>query len=257
MISRYCPASNGTTCCQAYQCCGKLCSSTTGSPSPASATCRRAPRTSTKRCVTPGTCGNGRAPEPAGESPAWQACRALGTEPPAGDGLVIVMGSSSGELLARKEEPGTAAVPVTRITFGLLCRGQHYPLIDEAGQKAPAPTWVKAEIIRGAHNNQIRALLWSEAMDKHAGWEVCCRCEDDGQKGAASRMGAGLLASAAGRAVAWVAVRRRGLEGQCAGVDAVAPAGGTGPVAVDMAQMTAAAAADHLGAAQQPALVRP
>jgi len=35
---------------------------------------------------------------------------------------VIVMGSSSGELLARKEEPGTAAVPVTRITFGLVCR---------------------------------------------------------------------------------------------------------------------------------------
>src|SRR5262245_60125030 len=118
MISRYCPASNGTTCRQAYQCCGKLCSSTTGSPSPASATCRRAPRTSTKRCVTPGTCGNGRAPEPAGESPAWQARRPLGTEPPAGGGVVIVMGSSSGELLARKEEPGTAAVPVTRITSG-------------------------------------------------------------------------------------------------------------------------------------------
>src|SRR5215469_6705133 len=122
MISRYCPASNGTTCRQAYQCCGKLCSSTTGSPPPASATCRRAPRTSTKRCVTPGTCGNGRAPEPAGESPAWQSCRPLGTEPPAGDEEVIVMGSSSGELLARKEEPGTAAVPVTRITFGWFAR---------------------------------------------------------------------------------------------------------------------------------------
>src|SRR5262249_59441169 len=63
--------------------------------------------------------------------------------------------------------------------------------------------------------------------------------------------------SAAGRAVAWFAVRRRGLKGQCAGVDAIAPAGGTGAVAEDMAQMTAAAAADHLGAAQQPGPVRP
>src|SRR5262249_29875636 len=69
--------------------------------------------------------------------------------------------------------------------------------------------------------------------------------------------GAGPLASAAGRAVAWVAVMRGGLEGQRAGVDAIAPACGGGPVAEDMAQMTAAAAADHLGAAQQPALVRP
>src|SRR5262249_59659974 len=68
--------------------------------------------------VTPGPCGNGRPPGPAGGPPAWQTCRPLGTEPPAGDGVVIVMGSSSGELLARKEEPGTAAVPVTRITFG-------------------------------------------------------------------------------------------------------------------------------------------
>src|SRR5215813_13757479 len=78
-----------------------------------------------------------------------------------------------------------------------------------------------------------------------------------GPEAAASRVGAGPLASAAGRAVAWVAVMRGGLEGQRAGVDAIAPAGGGGPVAEDMAQMTAAAAADHLGAAQQPALVRP
>src|SRR5262249_37517198 len=67
-----------------------------------------------------------------------------------------------------KEEPGTAAVPVNRITFGLLCRGQHYPLIDEAGQKAPAPTWVKAEIIRGAHNNHERAFRSTLVMNDHA-----------------------------------------------------------------------------------------
>src|SRR6185437_16994118 len=61
---------------------------------------------------------------------------------------------------------------------------------------------------------------------------------------------------------AWLAVipvvpRRQWLEGQGTGVDAIAPAGGSGPIAEDMAQMTAAAAADHLGAAQEPALVWP
>src|SRR6516162_8229635 len=66
-----------------------------------------------------------------------------------------------------------------------------------------------------------------------------------------------LATSAAGLAVASVGAGRHRLEGQRAGVDAVAPAGGPWPVAEDMTQMTAAPAADHLGAAQQPALVRP
>ena len=95
-----------------------------------------------------------------------------------------------------------------------------------------------------------------EAMDKHAGCRVCRRCAGDRPEAAGMLRGRG-LASVAGLAVAWVAVRRRRLEGQGAGVDAIAPAGGAGPVAEDMAQMTAAAAADHLGAAQQPALVGP
>src|SRR5262245_3101622 len=91
------------TCRQAYQCCGKPCSSTTGSPSPASATCRRTPWTSTKRCVTPGTRGNGRAPEPGGA-------------------FVIVTGSlpvdfSLQRNLSRiEEEPRTRAIPVIRVT---------------------------------------------------------------------------------------------------------------------------------------------
>src|SRR5205823_6148199 len=74
-----------------------------------------------------------------------------------------------------------------------------------------------------------------EAMDKHAGCRVCCRCAGDRPEAAGLPGGRWLLASVAGLAVARVAVRRRGLEGQGAGVDAIAPAGGAGPVAEDMA----------------------
>jgi hypothetical protein len=69
-ISQCDPASSGTTCRQAYQCYGKPCSSTTGSPAPASATCSRAPRTSTNRWTIPGAGGNGRPPDLAGGSAA-------------------------------------------------------------------------------------------------------------------------------------------------------------------------------------------
>src|SRR5580700_11603141 len=42
---------------QAYQCCARPCSRTTGSPAPTWATWNRAPRAVTNRWVTPGTCG--------------------------------------------------------------------------------------------------------------------------------------------------------------------------------------------------------
>src|ERR1700757_3730168 len=64
-------------------------------------------------------------------------------------------------------------------------------------------------------------------------------------------------ALAARLAVIPVVAGRQWLEGQGTGVDAVTRAGGSGPIAEDMAQMAAAAAAEHLGAAQEPALVRP
>src|SRR6266487_962879 len=50
---------------------------------------------------------------------------------------------------------------------------------------------------------------------------------------------------------------RRGLEGQRAGVDAVALPGLGGPVVEDVAQMATAVAADDLGAAHEQAVVRP
>src|SRR4051794_1127869 len=55
--TRCSPASRGMTRRQQYQCCGQPCSSTTGSPAPASATCRRTAPACTKRCSTPGTLG--------------------------------------------------------------------------------------------------------------------------------------------------------------------------------------------------------
>jgi hypothetical protein len=59
-ITRYSPASRGITCRQVYQCCGKSCSSMTGSPVPASATWKRTPRACTKRWRTRAAGGNGR-----------------------------------------------------------------------------------------------------------------------------------------------------------------------------------------------------
>src|SRR5216683_1848679 len=111
-------------------------------------------------------------------------------------------------------------------------------------------------LVRAPCGRSVRCL-YRTAMDNHAGWKICCRCADYRPEAVGMRRGRGLLASAAGLAVALAAVRRRRLEGQRTGVDAVAPAGGSGPVAEDMAQMPAALTADHLGAAQQPALVRP
>src|SRR5215831_3245023 len=52
------------------------------------------------------------------------------------------------------------------------------------------------------------------------------------------------------------ALLARGLERQRAGVDAVPVAGLRGPVVEDMAQVTAAAAADDLGAPHEQAVVR-
>src|SRR5215471_9114567 len=52
-------------------------------------------------------------------------------------------------------------------------------------------------------------------------------------------------------------VRRRGLEGQRAGVDAVPVPGLGGPVVEDVAQVTAAATADDLGTVHEQAVVRP
>ena len=71
------------------------------------------------------------------------------------------------------------------------------------------------------------------------------------------RSGPGRAVSGAGLALVAVGGRWRGLEGQRAGVDAIALAGRSGPVAEDVTQMTAAATADHLGPPQEPAVVRP
>src|SRR6516162_4538404 len=54
-----------------------------------------------------------------------------------------------------------------------------------------------------------------------------------------------------------IPVLGRGLEGQRAGVDAVPVAGLRGTVVEDMAQVTAAVAADDLGAPHEQAVVRP
>src|SRR5919197_1006916 len=43
-----------------HQFCGQPCTHTTGSPSPASATCSRTPPASTQLCRTPGSSGSGR-----------------------------------------------------------------------------------------------------------------------------------------------------------------------------------------------------
>src|SRR5215467_8256501 len=96
----------------------------------------------------------------------------------------------------------------------------------------PRPCRTRATSLRPPHPRHDERHPLSSVVTPHAiGGRRNVRC-----------VGAGLLASAAGRVVAWVAVRRRGLEGQYAGVDAITPAGGTGAVAEDMAQMTAAAA---------------
>ena len=63
-------------------------------------------------------------------------------------------------------------------------------------------------------------------------------------------------ASGAGLALVAIAGPRRGLEGQRAGVDAIALAGRSRPVAKDVTQMTAAATADHLRAPHEQAAPR-
>src|SRR5262249_15110287 len=68
-------------------------------------------------CITPGTCGNGRAPEPGSESRARLPSGPPQTVPSPG-GVVTVMVPPSPELLAMQERPATATIPVTPITPG-------------------------------------------------------------------------------------------------------------------------------------------
>src|SRR3954470_21232185 len=114
------------------QCCGQPCTSTSGSPLPASATCKVSPPRSTSRCSTPSTCGieltagpYPPAPDRPGVSPAQPG------RPP-GPGSPGRGGEQRDRLASR------AAVPIA---------GQHRPqlrdllaldnsLLDGAGQLA-------------------------------------------------------------------------------------------------------------------------
>src|SRR4051794_25418674 len=58
-MSRWSPASSGMTRRHSHQCWGQPWRSSTGSPAPASATCRRTPGSWTSRCSTPGAGGRG------------------------------------------------------------------------------------------------------------------------------------------------------------------------------------------------------
>src|SRR5262245_1948542 len=88
------------------------------------------------------------------------------------------------------------------------------------------------------------------------GWD----CRSHGSRPSLSRLRMRRSAGRAGLrrpAVVLLPACRRGLEGQRAGVDAVALPGRGRPVVEDVAQVATAAAADHLGAAHEQAVVRP